>query len=228
MKALLIVIFFFVYSNAVKPIALQFSGIKVSHTFLDGSKKEYKIERQVDKNCLKIALDSDTFKDENINKNIPNECKKTFITTPGVIQPFVINEKIKTIGEIEVLDFIYNKSSKEPNKYALVDTRKNSWFELETIPSAINVPFEDYEYDEYFVKEYENAYKNLGIKIIEKDKFDLTNAKEVIFFCNGAWCPISSKSIEYLLSIGYPADKMSWYRGGINSWNLLSLTTTKK
>lgn len=227
MKNILILLFLFIYANAVKPIALQYSGVKVTHTFLNGEKKNYKIEREVHKNCLEIPLTSETFEDKNIKENIAEKCKKTFITTKGVIQPFIINEQIKTIGEIEVLDFIFNKSSKNPNKYALVDTRKSSWFENETIPSAVNVPFEDYKYDEDFLKEYTNAYENLGIKIIGKNKFDLTNAKTVIFFCNGAWCPLSSKSIKYLLSIGYPANKMSWYRGGISSWSLLSLTTTK-
>jgi rhodanese-related sulfurtransferase len=228
MKTILILISILVYANAVNPIALQFSGINVKHTFLDGSIKKYKIERVVNEKCLKVGLDSDTFTDENIKKNIPNECKETFITTKGVIQPFYINEHIKTYGENEVLDFIYNKSSKHPEKYALIDSRKATWFTQETIPSALNVPFEDLKFDEDFEDDYKIAYKNLGVKIIGKDKYDFTNAKTAVFFCNGAWCPISTKSIKYLLSIGYPENKMIWYRGGISSWKLLSLRTTKQ
>ena len=228
MKSIFFLMLVFIYANAVKPIALQFSGVNVTHTFIDGTKKQYKIERIVNEKCLNIPMDSEIFDEQNIIENIPNECKRTFITTKGVIQAFQINEKIKTVGEIEVLDFIYNKSSKEPSKYALVDTRKPSWFEKETIPSSINVPFEDFKYDIDFINEYQNAYKNLGIKILDKNKFDFKNAKTVIFFCNGDWCPLSSKSINYLLKIGYPASKMMWYRGGISSWSLLSLTTTIK
>ena len=46
-----------------------------------------------------------------------------------------------------------------------------------------------------------------------------------IFFCNGSWCPISTKAIEYLVSIGYPAEKkIMWYRGGMAEWTVLSMT----
>ena len=230
MKKLLLILFISIYANALNPISLQYMEIDVVHTYLDGKKENYKIQRNIDKNCMDIPMSPESFSEENIKDNISKECKKIFITTKGVIQPLYINDKIKTLAEIEVLDFIYNKSSKEPEKYALIDTRKFSWFEDETIPSALNVPFEDLVYDEDFKDEFEKAYSNLGIKIvdIEKNKFDFTNTKTVVFFCNGPWCPISSKSIDYLLKLGYPENKMMWYRGGMLDWSAMSLTTTKK
>ena len=230
MKRLLSIILLSIYANAANPISLQYMDIDVEHTYLNGKKEIYKIQRNVDKNCIDISMSPESFSDENIEKNISKECKRTFITTKGVIQPLYINDKIKTLGEIEVLDFIYNKSSKEANKYALVDTRKSAWFKDETIPSALNVPFEDLAYDEDFKDEFNKAYSNLGIKIvdIEKNKFDFSNAKTVVFFCNGPWCPISSKSIDYLLKLGYPENKMMWYRGGMLDWSAMSLSTTKK
>lgn len=230
MKKLLLIILISIYANAVNPISLQYMEIDVIHTYLNGKKENYKIQRNVDKNCMDIAMSPESFSDDNIEKNISKECKKTFITTKGVIQPLYINDKIKTLGEIEVLDFIYNKSSKEPEKYALIDTRKSSWFADETIPSALNVPYEDLVYDEDFKDEFNKAYSNLGIKIvdIEKNKFDFTNAKTVVFFCNGPWCPISGKTINYLLELGYPESKIMWYRGGILDWSAMSLSTTKK
>lgn len=219
-----------IYANAINPISLQYVGIDVIHTYLNGKKEIYKIERNINKNCLDIPMNSETFTDENINKNIPNECKKTFITVKGVIQSLYINDEIKTFSEIEVLDFIYNKSSKQVDSYALVDTRKPSWFNQETIPGAINVPFEDLIYDEDFKEEFHKAYSNLGIKIVdlEKNKFDFSNAKTVVFFCNGPWCPISTKTINYFLALGYPANKMMWYRGGMADWSAMALTVTKK
>lgn len=230
MKKLLSIILISIYANAVNPISLQYMDIDVEHTYLNGKKENYKIQRVINKNCLDISISPESFSDENITKNISKECKKTFIITPGVIQALHINDKIKTLAEIEVLDFIYNKSSKESEKYALIDTRKAAWFEDETIPSALNVPFEDLAYDEDFKDEFYKAYSNLGIKIIdlEKNQFDFTNAKTVVFFCNGPWCPISSKAINYLLNLGYPSSKMMWYRGGMLDWNAMSLSTTKR
>ena len=78
-----------------------------------------------------------------------------------------------------------------------------------------------------FKEDFNDAYKNLGIKVLDKKSFDFTNAKTAVFFCNGPWCPVSSKSIKYLSSIGYPESKMIWYRGGMASWESLSLSVTK-
>lgn len=230
MKKIILVTLFFIYANATNPISLQFMDIEVKHIYSNNKEEIYKIQREIDKNCLDIPTTPESFKDENISKNIPKECKKTLISTSGVIQPLFINDKIKTLGEIEVLDFIYNKSSKDTNSYALVDTRKASWFNQETIPSAINVPLEDLIYDEDFKNEFYKAYSSLGIKIIdlEKNIYDFSNAKTLVFFCNGPWCPISSKSIEFFLELGYPASKMMWYRGGMSVWNSLSLSVTKQ
>lgn len=230
MKKIILIFILFIYANAVNPITLQYMDIEVKHTYLNKKEEIYKIQRQINTNCLDIPISSESFSDENISKNIPNECKKTLITTSGIIQPLFINDKIKTLSEIEILEFIYNKSSKEPNSYSLVDTRKAAWFNQQTIPSAINVPFEDLIYDKDFKDEFYKAYENLGIKImnLEKNEFDFSNAKTVIFFCNSPWCPISTKTINYFLKLGYPSNKMMWYRGGMSEWNSLSLSVTKQ
>lgn len=227
-KVLLLFLSLFTVSLAINPIALQYSGVDVIHKYLDGSTEEYNIQRENDSLCLNISVAPEDFSKENISNNISDKCKKTLISTKGVIQPLYINEQIKTYSEIEVLDFIYSKSSEDDSKYILVDSRKPSWFNFATIPSAVNIPYEDLKYDEDFEEEYFNAYKNLGIKITKDKKYDFTNAKTALFFCNGAWCPVSTKSIKFLLSIGYPPEKLIWYRGGIASWEALNLTLTKE
>ena len=44
-------------------------------------------------------------------------------------------------------------------------------------------------------------------------------------FCNGMWCGQSPANIRTLLRFGYPADKLKWYRGGMQDWEILGLTT---
>jgi hypothetical protein len=100
MKKLLLILFISIYANAVNPISLQYMEIDVVHTNLDGKKENYKIQRNIDKNCMNIAMSPESFSEENIKDNISKECKKTFITTKGVIQPLYINDKIKTLAEI--------------------------------------------------------------------------------------------------------------------------------
>jgi hypothetical protein len=38
------------------------------------------------------------------------------------------------------------------------------------------------------------------------------------------WCGQSPTNIRQLLSMGYPADKLKWYRGGMQDWQILGLT----
>ncbi|WP_321314444.1 rhodanese-like domain-containing protein [Halarcobacter sp.] len=229
MKAILIIISLIFYSYAVDPIMLPLKGVKVTHQFDNGVKKEYLIQREVDSKCMDIAINVENFQSGNLaSKNIDNICKKTFIVTKGVIQPLIIIEGIKTVAEIEVLDFIENKSSKNANKYILIDSRTNDWYQAGTIPSAVNIPYDELTYDEDFELEYERAYELLGVKTLAKNKYDFSDAKTAIFFCNGAWCAQSPRAIKQLVKIGYPKEKIMWYRGGIASWAGLSLTLTKK
>ena len=49
----------------------------------------------------------------------------------------------------------------------------------------------------------------------------------LLLFCNGAWCGQSPESLKELIAIGYPEEKLKWYRGGMQSWLSLGLTTVK-
>lgn len=213
---------------AVKPMALQFSGFEVTHTYSNNTKEKYTIERNVDESCINIGVSPFFFDESYIEEEIDEKCKKVFITTTGVIQDFQLDKDIKTLGENEVMHFIYDKSSKNPEKYILVDARNKAWFDFATIPSAVNIYYDDLKYDFDFEKDFYRAYELLGVNVEDDDKFDFTNAKTALFFCNGAWCPLSSKSIRHLISIGYPKEKLLWYRGGVHAWSMVALPLTKK
>lgn len=228
MKLIFLLCITFFYLYAINPIILPIKGVAVEHTYSNNKKEKILIEREVNPICLNIPINVETFQSNNLaSKDVNEKCKKTFVTTKGVIQPLVIKAGVTTVGELEVLDFIENKSSKNPNKYVLVDSRTSDWFDAGTIPSAINIPYDELIYDEDFEIEYERAYKNLGVKILGKNKFDFTNAKTAIFFCNGSWCAQSPRAIKTLIKFNYPIEKIMWYRGGIASWAGVSLTLTK-
>ena len=57
------------------------------------------------------------------------------------------------------------------------------------------------------------------------DNWDFSNAKQLILWCNGPWCGQSPRAIKALLSMGYPAEKLYYYRGGMQMWQSLGLTT---
>ncbi|HHH20506.1 MAG TPA: rhodanese-like domain-containing protein, partial [Nitratifractor sp.] len=61
---------------------------------------------------------------------------------------------------------------------------------------------------------------------------DFSKAKTVVVYCNGAWCLQSTQLIKdakySLLKLGYPKDKIKYYRGGMQSWVTFGLTTIGK
>lgn len=228
MKSIFLMFICFISVYAINPIMLPIKGVEVEHTYSNAKKEKITIERQEAKECLNIAIIPENFQWENLaSKDIDTKCKKTFIVTKGVIQPLRLKAGVTTVAELEVLDFIAKQSSKNPNKYILVDSRTSDWFDAGTIPSAVNIPYDELEYDEDFEFEYERAYKNLGVKILGKNKYDFSKAKTAIFFCNGSWCAQSPRAIKQLIKIGYPKSKIMWYRGGIASWVGVSLNLTK-
>jgi rhodanese-related sulfurtransferase len=141
----------------------------------------------------------------------------------GKIAPIKYSDKVETFGEVEVLEFI-DKAQTNKNMI-LVDSRTEDWFFLETIPTAINIPYLYLKQSQY-PQEFKEYLEILGVKIIN-GKYDFKNAKTILMFCNGVWCGQSPEAMKELIAIGYPEEKLKWYRGGMQSWLSLGLTTIK-
>ena len=57
--------------------------------------------------------------------------------------------------------------------------------------------------------------------------FYFDDAKTLVMYCNGMWCGQSPNNIKSLLKYGYPADKIKWFRGGMQTWEILGFNTVK-
>lgn len=226
------VILVFIFSSVLvlakqNPLVLQYSGVHTVHVHSKNNSEKFYIERVQPGECLDIEMTPQILYDEDSTKtNIDTKCIRSLITTIGKIQPMQIADGVRTVGEIEVLDFIKNRSSKNTQKYILIDSRTVDWYQYSTIPSAMNLPYTHMEYDVDFKDDYNNMLSLLSIKKIG-NKFDFSNAKTALFFCNGNWCGQSPTAIKILLKMGYPANKILWYRGGLQSWLMLGLNTIK-
>ena len=204
-------------------ILLQYTGVDVVH----GSGEVIRIMRQKSDKCASVRITfQDIFSGDYAGENVADECKKTFVTSAGRVTPMNVAEGVVTVGELEVLDFIKNKLVKEPDKYLLIDSRRAEWYKKFTIPAAVNLPYSEVGYYEEFPEDFEKMVKMLLIKKYD-GKLDFSNAKTLLMFCNGPWCGQSSYSIKELLKIGYPAEKLMWYRGGIQSWLMLGFNIIK-
>jgi len=199
--------------------SLQYSGVKAIH-----NGKPILIERAQNGKCLDIPITPYVlYGGDFIDKKALKECKKTFLTTLGILQPISIDKDIKTVGELEVLEHI-KKAEHEPSKYILLDSRRADWYEKITIPTAINLPFNEIALDEDFKDDFEKMLTMLNIKKSKKG-LDFSNAKVAVLFCNGSWCVQSSKAIFTLIDLGYPKEKLLWYRGGLQDWLAYGMTT---
>ncbi len=206
-------------------INLPYAGVEVKYKNIKGETKTVVVEKIIPEECLDVDLSPEAIWSGNYaNNEINKNCKKEFVTIKGIIQPIAFNNKIKTVGELEVLDFLKNKVSKEPNKYALIDSRPFEWYEQMTIPGALNVPYDELEENELVSKEiYNQNLSKLGLSI-KNGKIETSKAKTILVFCNGPWCSQSNQKITKLIKIGFPQEKILWYRGGMHDWLSMSLT----
>jgi rhodanese-related sulfurtransferase len=140
---------------------------------------------------------------------------------PFCIHPTKVAPNVKTIAEVEMVHFLRDKVS--TGKGIVIDARLKSWYELETIPTAINIPFPVMENADRDVAE--QIFRALGMEVDKNGKWNFQKAKELAIFCNGVWCDQSHRLITGLLKFGYPASKIYYYRDGFQGWKLLGLTT---
>lgn len=146
---------------------------------------------------------------------------------PFCIQPAVLAPGVETIAEVEMLDYL-SKMSAGDASILVIDSRTPDWVEKGTIPGAVNIPWtalnpakgaDPISIGEIMVDKF-------GVKELE-GLWDYSGAKTLVMFCNGMWCGQSPNNIKNLLKFGYPADKIKWYRGGMQDWEILGLSTIK-
>ena len=226
LKNILVVLSLFTFACADKnAVMIHAHSIDISYTLEDGKVKKTTIARDSDLRCRKIPFNAREYWDGSYaSRDVAEYCKKTFITAAGKLSPMKIHKDIETFGELEVLEFL--EEMQNDKEMLFVDSRKTQWFESLTIPSAINIPFIYFTEREKWIKEKKEALKRFGVQG-DKTPYDFSKAKTILFFCNGVWCRQSPQMIEALLELGYPPEKMKWYRGGIQSWLSVGMTSTR-
>ncbi len=175
---------------------------------------------------------------------IPAFAKTSRPCPPFCIQPMSLGGGVQTIGEVEVINYA-KKMSAGDKSILVVDSRTSDWVAKGTIPSAVNVSWVELTPKKGATTEgiMNVMIKQFGVKLkADKDDvdvdeaiaggdttsvFDFSGAKTLVMFCNGMWCGQSPASIAALRKFGYPTDKIKYFRGGMQTWQLLGLTTVK-
>jgi len=156
----------------------------------------------------------------------PAFAKTSRACPPFCIQPAELAPGVETIAEVEVLDYLRRMSAGD-SSILVIDSRTPDWVERGTIPGAVNIPWTSLNIaksDPLTIAEILET--KFGAQQLE-GLWDFSNAKTLVMFCNGMWCGQSPNNIKSLLKIGYPAHKIKWYRGGMQDWSILGLSTVK-
>ncbi|MDQ7046846.1 MAG: rhodanese-like domain-containing protein [Sulfurovum sp.] len=208
--------------------AIPFGQKGVSITMKDKQGKPYEmiVKRVIPKECKEIPISNDIFWTGNFaHKSVPETCKSTYVHTKGRLLPMILDEDLETYGELEILFTL--KEMKTNPSLVLVDSRKKDWFQYRTIPGAINMPFHYFKDNVENEFEFEFALKYLGAVKDKDDDYNFDNVKTMVIFCNGPWCSQSPDMIFALLRVGYPSEKLKWYRGGMQDWLSAGMTSTR-
>lgn len=164
------------------------------------------------------------------SRNCPPFCLQPRTPVPGVVN----------VGEVEVLRFMEKQVNKGTG--ILIDARLPDWHKRGTLPGSVNIPFTLFDHGPEHPATAK-ALKFLGAKPRENvgairrkvEEFigaeqktalwDFTQAKEILLWCNGPWCGQSPRAIRALVELGYPKSKIAYYRGGMQMWKVMGLTT---
>jgi rhodanese-related sulfurtransferase len=152
---------------------------------------------------------------------------------PFCVQPMQTADGVATVGEVEVLSYL-QEAAQGDDSVLVIDSRTPDWVMRGTIPGSVNIPWTAINADQagMFGDRDDHPLEVLleekfGAKQAEGGGWDFSDAKTLVLFCNGLWCGQSSANIATLLDMGYPAEKLKWYRGGMQDWVSVGLTTVK-
>ena len=161
-------------------------------------------------------------RDQNNEARIPDGFAKTSRPCPPFcIQPMVVAQGVETLGELELLAFLDEYVQTQTG--ALIDARLESWYRGGTIPGSVNFAFnlfEDPKNNPFLVP----VLEILGGVRDSDGVWDFSDALDLALFCNGPWCGQSPRAIRNLISVGYPPEKLRYYRGGMQAWLALGMS----
>lgn len=122
----------------------------------------------------------------------------------GIVQPMQLHERVKTIGELELVEHLEAGGK-------LIDTRRPEYVtQSGTIADAL-------------VMHWETIVTDINSAL---DSGQLEQTETIAYYCNGPQCPATPKAIAKLLESGWPPESILYYRGGVMDWQALGFPLT--
>ena len=162
---------------------------------------------------------------DNFGQIAPDYAMTSRPCPPYCIQPMQLAPGVETVAELEVLDAL-KRISRRDDSLLVIDSRETEWLERSgLIPGAVHVPWMRLHPAHTDADAIADTLQLMFGAARHGPLWNFENARTLLLYCNGPWCGQSATNIKHLLLLGYPAHKLKWYRGGMQSWKSLGLTT---
>jgi rhodanese-related sulfurtransferase len=157
-----------------------------------------------------------------------HKLKNSYTKTSRPCPPFCVQKMepikgVETVSELDVINFLKNQVAN--NTGLLIDARLPQWYIQGTIPGALNVPFSVLSIS--LGSQYIDQMLELFGAEKKNGRWDFSDAMELMIFDNGPWCQQAVAAMKNLIKLGYPKDKIKYYRGGMQYWQILGITINK-
>ncbi len=233
---------FFAKTSALALIVSAGFLVNTNAVAVDVKLTDYLAYLDVDHGGEQVRIQRIQDEDHKLNDGFAKTSRKC---PPFCIQPMKIAPGVITVGEAEIFRFMERELA--TGKGMIVDARTSSWYKKGTIPGSVNIPFTEFVAGEdssetiqaleqlgavrrdqpgWLTSSFESLMAKFGWFGADQktEKWDFSNARQVVFWCNGPWCGQSPRAIKGLLELGFPAEKIAYYRGGMQMWKVLGLT----
>lgn len=137
------------------------------------------------------------------------------------IEPAIAAQGVETLTEMEVFAFMQQNVSS--GRGLLMDARLPEQYAAGSIPAAISVPAATLVSNNPYREDLLLALGAQGTI----GQLDFSGAYDLLIFDDGPWSPIARQAVQLLLESGYPAEKLRYYRGGLQMWHIFGLTVSK-
>ena len=162
---------------------------------------------------------------DDLNQVDPDYALTSRSCPPYCIQPATLAPGVDTVGELEVIDALKRIAAGD-DRLLVIDSREADWVVRSgIIPGAIHVPWTRLHSAHADPAAIADTLQLVFGAARNGPLWSFENARTLFLYCNGAWCGQSPTNVRQLLVLGYPAHKLKWYRGGMQSWKSLGLPT---
>lgn len=137
---------------------------------------------------------------------------------PMCVQPIRMAPGVVSFGALEVIGFLANDLARREG--LVLDVRLPDAYGRGHVPGAVNVPEPTLSGENPLQRDILLA---LGVREAE-GALEFSRAPVLVIYGQDAMDGRAIEALRHVMSAGYPAEKLRYFRGGFQEWQLFGLT----